>query len=160
MSSRQRHPNKKCSRQNNRKISVIFQNSAEVTFNVNKDSHVFTKNKNNQIYNKKNKPWYGPRCRNKRVIYNRTRKTFIQNKSVNKRRLLNRASIDYKRTMKFYMNRHNFINGTKLSNMHSSDPKSYWRFLYSLNRNISTNVPDIKDFYEYFQKVNKVTDNE
>lgn len=141
-------------------ISVIFQNSAEVTFNVNKDSHVFTKYKNNQIHNKKNKPWYGPRCRNKRVIYNRARKNFSQNKSVNNRRLLNRASIDYKRTMKFYMNRHNFINESKLRNMHSSDPKSYWRFLNSLNRNNSTNVPDIKVFYEYFQKVNKVTDNE
>jgi hypothetical protein len=77
----------------------------------------------------KNKAWFGPHCRSKKSQYDRARKAYKENNNnLQNRNLLNRASKEYKRTMRYYINKHNFINESKLRKLNKIDPKGYWTF--------------------------------
>jgi hypothetical protein len=82
-------------------ITNIYNESAKAVFTK---SYSHVKTIRNTCRSKiNNKPWYGPHCHNKRAINNRARKKYNLKKSNNNRCLLNRASKDYKHTMKFYV---------------------------------------------------------
>ena len=71
-------------------ISKIFCNSSSKTFVKRRPVP--------KTDSRKQKSWYGPQCRNKRVIYNRARKQYSLCKSPHSREVLKRASHDYKKT--------------------------------------------------------------
>ena len=133
-------------------ISKIFSNSSSKTF-VKRRPVPKTDD------SRKQKSWYGPQCRNKRVIYNRARKQYSLCKSLHIREVLKRASHDYKQTMNFHLHNHRFHNQTKLRNMNTKDPKSYWSFLNKFKRTNQGNTPTLYEFLDYFKTVNKADED-
>ena len=108
---------------------------------------------------RKQKSWYGPQCRNKRVIYNRARKQYSLCKSPHSREVLKRASHDYKQTMNFHLHNHRFHKHTNLRNMNTKDPKSYWSFFNKFKRTKQGNAPTLYACLDYFKHVNKADEN-
>jgi hypothetical protein len=61
--------------------------------------------------------------------------------------------------MKYYINKHNFINESKLRKINKCGLKCYWTFLNSINRNKDIKNPNLQEFHDYFEKGNKPFQN-
>ena len=60
--------------------------------------------------------------------------------------LLNHASSEYKRTMNFHIRKFKCQKADTLRKMHRHDPKSYWKYLKSLEINKDVEKPNLEQF--------------
>ena len=60
----------------------------------------------------------------------------------------------------FYITKYKFKNAHKLSTVHNADPKSYWKYLYSLNLNSETKTPELYEIYDFFKTSSCVNEYE
>jgi len=125
-------------------ISLIFQQSAIESF----PPRAF--NRTN-----KDKPWFGPDCRKARKGYHRAKTKYCKNKTIRNKENLKSSSKHYKRTMNRYINKYKFSKTNKLRDMHSKNPKHYWKYINSLKSKSPTNMPSLDDFYDFFKDKNK-----
>ena len=58
------------------------------------------------------------------------------------------------------MNKYNTSNIHKLRNMHSKNPKQYWRYLNNIDNKKPMETPELETMYKYFKDVNKPTHND
>ena len=128
-------------------ISEIFERSAAISFQNNTKHNFKTRN---------NKPWFGPACHNTRKAYTVARKKYkniiqFAIELIYKRHAKYNV---YKNTMNEFIDKHNQSNEQKLRNMHTKHPKEYWKFFNSIKSNMTSEIPGISTFYEYFKEVN------
>ena len=123
-------------------------------------NHFIKKTFSNKKYHKNSKAWFGPRCRNARVIYNTARKNFNINKTQENKNILNQSSKDYKHTMNHFIQKNKFENETKLRQMSRSKPKDYWKFLNSLKQKTNQKHPPLEELYQHFKTMNTSTIDE
>ena len=128
-------------------ISRIFKDSATKTF----PNKTFDRSKND-------KPWFGHKCRRDRKAYHKAKSKYNKVKSFRNRDNLKRASKNYKKTMNFYINQYKFSKSAKLRNLHSRNPKHYWKFINSLKGKPASETPSPEEFYEFFKDRNKSPD--
>lgn len=131
-------------------LSNILTQAAKLSFPINFNKTNFSKEKT----------WFGPNCYKARKIYHLSRKKYKRfRNNVNRERLL-QTSKSYKRTMNFYINKQKETNAKKLREIHSSNPKDYWRYLNSLKKTSNSNMPPLSKFYEHFKDINSSSDSE
>lgn len=137
-------------------ISDISNNIANV-FNAASTKTFSTTHRNatgRKTTNIRDKPWFGTKCRNARVIYNAARKQFQQSKLDDDKINLQIKSKLYKSTMNKYIRQHRKQTETKLRNMQQNDPKAYWKILNSLKKKGNTSNVKLDDLYTFFKDVN------
>ena len=135
------------------KISQTFMNCSNKTFKMDK-------NKKNTNKQKNNKPWFGPQCKNSRVIYNNARKKYKLYKTSQNKHDLNKAGKEYKKIMHKFINEHEHRNENKLRSMNKQKPKDYWRFLNSLKKKPQVEQPSLSELFDYFKEQNTSNDPE
>ena len=63
--------------------------------------------------------------------------------------------------MNKYIHLYKIDKAKKLRNMQNKNPKAYWKYLNSINKNISqTQEPTLDQFYEHFKNINESTNDE
>ena len=109
-----------------------------------------------QPYKRKifDKPWFGPACKIARKKYHCARNKYNKSKSTQAKNDLQTASKLYKKTMHKYIHLHKTDKTNKSRNMHSNQPKDYWKYLNSLQQKKNNNQPCTDDFYEHFKLIN------
>ena len=117
-------------------ITDAFQ-AAATQINTNKSS-----NKLNQDNN--HKPWFGKECKTARRNYHLAKRIHHNIKSDENRANLLEASKHYKKTMNKFINKYTKSKCNKLRHMSTHEPKSYWKFLNSLNKKKHTEPPPVK----------------
>ena len=137
------------------KISTLFENSAEKTFEPQK-----RKTPVQNVTDHQNKPWFGSDCKKSRRQYTKARKKYQKNKTEENRTTLLTASKDYKTTMNKYINRYKKRQQINLRNMQTRSPKEYWKYLNSFNKRKQTKTPPIESFYDFFKDINSVKSDE
>jgi hypothetical protein len=137
-------------------IASLFHSSARRSFPAKQNNRSY----NNKNYNNnKNKPWFGPHCKKARHKYHVARKQYMTHKNDQYRTQLARASKHYKQVMNTYINKHKFENERKLRQIHTKNPKDYWKILNSIKPQDSSKQPSIDDFYNYFNGANNSDEN-
>lgn len=129
-------------------IADIYQTAARKTFHNNYKHQRFRDRKLKQ------KPWFGNKCRNARLIYNTARKQFQKTKSNTDKINLQHQSKMYKQTMNKYINEHKRKTEKELRKMNRNNPKSYWKVLNSLKPKDTKKKANLNDMYTFFKEVN------
>ena len=127
------------------KITNLLNDSAKITFG--KKYYQMTKSR---------QPWFGKQCQCSRKRYHAAKANYRKFKTRGYKINLGIASKDYKKTMKYYINKHKHNTANKLRKMQSNNPKKYWKLLRK-NKKSKENksvTPNIDDFYKHFQTVN------
>lgn len=134
-------------------MDKITDNIAHI-FNM-ASSKIF-KSKNTHFSRRKfDKPWFGPACKIARKKYHRARKIYKANKNPTNKQNLNASSKEYKKTMNKYMYKHKKDKINKLRTMQTKNPKDYWNYIKSLDKNKSSSYPPLDSLYEHFKNINK-----
>ncbi|MEW8546030.1 MAG: reverse transcriptase family protein, partial [Candidatus Thiodiazotropha sp.] len=128
-------------------IAEIFTHAATRTF---KQS-----NKASYIKRTFDKPWFGPACKIARKRYHRARHIFNLHKDMRSRADLKTQCKNYKQTMNKYINLHKKQKAKRLRDMHTKNPKEYWKYLNSLNVKSEKAHPPLNVFYEHFKNINQ-----
>ena len=119
---------------------------------------IVTSKQRNTIVKRMKKPWFNRECFIKRKEYFKARNTSWRVKSAENRTTLIRRSKAYKKEINKQYNayRNNFI--SKLRNLKTKDPKSYWSlFNKSTDQNKTiVNKVALESFYDHFKSLNNV----
>lgn len=133
-------------------INEITSQLANVLTNAAKLSFPITNPRNTK--QRMPKSFFGPKCNAARKQYHIARKTYKRFRNKRNHTFLLQSSRQYKRTLNFYINKQKHSNAQRLREIHSKQPKTYWRYLNSLKTTDSVNVPPVEDFYNFFKEVN------
>ena len=105
-------------------------------------------------HKKFDKPWFGYKCRNARRKYLSARKRYnVRPSSGNKAHLTN-MSKSYKKILNFLFNDHKNKTQNKLRNLHSGQPKQFWKLMHNLETKKVDDKIKIEELYEYFKNLN------
>ena len=133
-------------------IATLFEKIAQKTLNPIK-----------KVWNKRpfDKPWFGPECKAARKEYHKARRLYKSNKNEHYKSNLNSQSKNFKKIMNKYIRRHKIDKAKQLRNMQYKNPKEYWKFLNSINKNKkSEKQPTINQFFEHFKNINETQHNQ
>lgn len=89
-------------------------------------------------------------CRVARNKYHQTKKRFKRTQNYNDKDRLITASKAYKRTMNFFINKQKQKNEDKLRQIHSTNPKEFWKYLNSFQNKGNEISPTVNEFYDFF----------
>ncbi|MES9880523.1 MAG: reverse transcriptase family protein [Sedimenticola sp.] len=128
-------------------IADIFNNSASCTFGTSKD-------KSSTTTNSQDKPWFGARCRNARLLYHQARKRYQTGRMESDKHDMMHNSKVYKMTMNKHIKIHKRKTEKKLRHMQTNQPKEYWKILNKLKKGGVNKGATLDDLYEYFKGVN------
>ena len=137
-------PNKDSINKATIEIANIFIETAKMTFPTQRKSYR-TGN---------DKPWFGGKCRVARNKYHQTKKRFKRTQNYNDKDRLITASKAYKRKMNFFINKQKQKNEDKLRQIHSTNPKEFWKYLNSFQNKGNEISPTVNEFYDFFKNVN------
>ena len=127
-------------------LAKIFNSAASRTFNSTKP----------QFFKRKfDKPWFGPACKIARKKYHRARQVYICNKTHKNKETLNSMSKQYKKTMNMFIYKHRKHKINTLRTLHTKNPKDYWKYIKSLEKNKDLSCPPLNSLYEHFRNINK-----
>ena len=120
-------------------ITDAFQ-AAATQINTNKSSKKLNQDNNH-------KPWFGKECKTARRNYHLAKRIHHNIKSDENRANLLEASKHYKKTMNKFINKYTKSKCNKLRHMSTHEPKSYWKFLNSLNKKKAHRGPTCKRIF-------------
>ena len=100
------------------------------------------------------KPWFNGNCRRARRNFHLAKRIYNNNKSTEKKDNLNQMSKAYKKTMDNSIKKHRNDITKKLSDLHSKNPKDYWKILNVSNKNSKCAV-DVDAVYSFLKNINE-----
>ncbi|MEW8548255.1 MAG: reverse transcriptase family protein [Candidatus Thiodiazotropha sp.] len=106
------------------------------------------------------RPWFGPVCKSARKKYHLAKKQYNIRKTPRNKELLNEHSRSYKRTMNNFIAKHRKLHEKKLRNLHSKNPKEYWKFINSLKTQTKHTSPGLDEFCDFFKNLNSSEDED
>ena len=133
-------------------IGQVFKDSADQSFPTLKTAS--SRKKTNS------KGWFGYQCENARRKYHKARNSNKKHPTSSNKSNLKNASKAYKKTMNFYINRHNKNTQDKLRNMKSKNPRGFWKIINSLEKSKDNEKIDIETLYDFFKNLNEQNEND
>ncbi|MCG8112934.1 MAG: reverse transcriptase domain-containing protein [Candidatus Thiodiazotropha taylori] len=107
------------------------------------------------------KPWFGPACKAARKEYHKARRMYQSNKCIQYKNNLQTQSKNFKNVMIKYIHLYRIHKAKKLRNMQNKNPKAYWKYVNSINKNITqTKQPTLDQFYKHFRNINETINDD
>ena len=104
--------------------------------------------------NIKAKPWFGPRCRNHRLMYNRAKKLYNSHETVENKHQLKSTSKQYKKIMNIEIKKYKSEMEAKIRKLEKQNPKAYWKYINSLkSKNNQSKTPTLAELHDHFRNV-------